>query len=244
VITQSLLGGILTPYTIILSISAAAGLAISYWLAKEEGSFLLDAGLGILLASLLGARAGFVLINLSYFLNNPGEIPQLWLGGLTWPGALLGAAAALVLVHLVWKHSLGELCDSYLPLFGLLSITVWFTGWGAGIGYGPVVNAWFGIPVRDSLGLLAKRWPLPILGGVLTGAWIAGAMLFPLPRWRKPGSRSVIAVGGLGGINLLLSMFRVDPSPSLLGVRLESWFSLLLLLAAGAFLFCTKGKNQ
>ncbi|NQS90980.1 MAG: prolipoprotein diacylglyceryl transferase, partial [Chloroflexi bacterium] len=93
-ITRPLFLGVLPPYAILLSISAALGLFLSWWLAKDDRPFLLDAGIGILTISLIGARIGFVIRNLTYFLKHVGEMPQFWLGGLSWPGALIGAVLA------------------------------------------------------------------------------------------------------------------------------------------------------
>lgn len=242
VITQPLLGGFLTPYSMIFSLCAAGGLVLSIWLSKEDKFLLLDAGLGALFLSLIGARTGFVLRNLPYFKINPVEIPQLWLGGLSWPGALIGFTLALVSIHLIWKEPLGELADSFLPLLGLMVFAAWLTGWGSGVGYGYQVDAWYGIPVRDILGLVSKRWPLPILGALFSGAWTIGTILFPLKKVRKPGFRAVLTIAGLTGINLALSFFRADPAPQFLNLRWESWFSIIFLVCALVFMFTQREK--
>jgi prolipoprotein diacylglyceryltransferase len=241
-ITQPLLGGFLTPYSMIFSLCAAGGLVLSIWLSKEDKFLLLDAGLGALILSLIGARTGFVLRNLSYFRINPVEIPQLWLGGLSWPGALIGFALALVSIHLIWKEPLGEMADSFLPLLGLMVLAAWLMGWGSGVGYGFETSAWYGIPVRDILGLVSKRWPLPILGAVFSGGWIIGTILFPLKRARKPGFRAVLVIAGLTGINLSLSFFREDPAPQFLSLRWESWFSIAFLVCTLVFIFTQREK--
>jgi len=226
----------------IFSLCAAGGLVLSIWLSKEDKFLLLDAGLGALILSLIGARTGFVLRNLSYFRINPVEIPQLWLGGLSWPGALIGFALALVSIHLIWKEPLGEMADSFLPLLGLMVLAAWLMGWGSGVGYGFETSAWYGIPVRDILGLVSKRWPLPILGAVFSGGWIIGTILFPLKRVRKPGFRAVLAIAGLTGINLSLSFFREDPAPQFLSLRWESWFSIAFLVCTLVFIFTQREK--
>ena len=244
-ITEPLLGGFLTLYAVIFSLSAAGGLYLSIWLYKDEKILLLDAGLGILFFSLIGARLGFVILrNISYFKINPTEIPQLWLGGLSWPGAMMGAVISLALIHLIWKEPLGELADQLLPLFGLMVVAVWLTSWGGGIGYGPITDAWYGLPVRDRLGLLSWRWPLPILGTSFSGLWVTGAILFPLKKVYKTGSRALIAMAGVSGINLIFSIFKADPAPYYLGLRWESWFSILFLVAAVILIFILKDNSN
>ncbi len=45
-----------------------------------------------LIAGLIGARAWFVILSYQYFWEHPLEIPQIWLGGQSIQGAILGAA--------------------------------------------------------------------------------------------------------------------------------------------------------
>jgi prolipoprotein diacylglyceryltransferase len=236
VITQPLLGGFFTLYGIIFSLSAAAGLGLSIWLWREEKILLLNVGLGILSASLVAARIGFVLRNFSYFVKHLGQIPQFWKGGLSWPGALIGAITALVAIHFIWKEPLGELADRLIPLYGIIVVTTWLTGWGAGIAYGPQLDAWYAIPVMDILGKVTRRWPLPVLGALLSGGWISGVLFFPMKKERRPGIRAVVAVWGSIAINLIISLYRVDPAPRWLGLRWESWFSIVFLVAGVVYL--------
>ncbi len=135
--------------------------------------------------------------NLAYFLDHPGQMPQFWLGGLSWPGALIGAGLAVVGIHLIWKEPLGEMADQYLPLMGVMAFGIWLLSWGTGIGYGPEIETWFGINCAGPLWLFSKRWPLPILGALLSGGWIAGVILFPIKRQRDPGFRALVGTAGI-----------------------------------------------
>lgn len=237
-ITQPLFLGLVSLYSILLTSSAVIGLGISAWMIGERKEFYLDAGIGLLFVTLLGARLGYVIRNLAYFTNYAPQIPQIWLGGISWPGALIGAGAAIVGIHKIWKEPLGELVDSYLPLLGIVTFAIWLTGWGAGIGYGPITDAWFGIPVQDIFGITENRWPLPILGAALSGGWIAGLVLIPLNRWRpKPGCRGILGITGIVLINGVVSLFRVDPAPILWGLRWETWFSLLVFGLIGGLYY-------
>jgi prolipoprotein diacylglyceryltransferase len=229
VIAEPLVWELLPIYSIILALCAAAGLGLSAWLAEDRKRLLVEAGMGILFVSLLGARASYIIRNYQYFFDHAGQIPQIWLGGLSWPGALIGAGAGLWGVHRILKDQIGELADRLLPLFGFLVVAIWITGWGLGIGYGSLTAAWFGIPVKDIFGLKDYRWPLQIIGGILSGVWIAGSILFPIKRTREPGFRAVIGLAGVIGINGLISLFRVDPAPRLVGLRWETWISLIIL---------------
>lgn len=237
-ITQPLFLGLVSLYSILISSSAVIGLGISAWMTGERKGFYLDAGIGLLFLSLLGARLGYVIRNLTYFTNHVPRIPQLWLGGISWPGALIGASVALVGIHLIWKEPLGELADNYLPLLGTVTLAIWLSGWGAGIGYGFRTDAWFGIPVQDLFGITENRWPLPILGAALSGGWIAGLVLIPQNRWNpKSGCRGILGITGIVLINGVVSLFRVDPAPILGGLRGETWFSLLVFGLIGGLYY-------
>ena len=243
-ITQPLFLGTFSLYAIILSGIAALGLFLSWWLAEDKRVFILDAGLGIIFGSLLGARTGFVLRNLAHFLDHPGRMPQFWLGGLTWPGALIGAGLTFVGIHLIWKEPLGELADQYLPLMGVTAVGAWLLSWGTGIGYGPEVEAWYGIMVQDLYGYSLIRWPLPILAALLSGGWIAGVILFPIKRQRDPGFRALVGMAGIIAINGVISFFKVDPAPVLWGLRWESWFSLIVLIIIVIYFLITRNDES
>jgi len=243
-ITEPLFLGTFPLYAILLSALAAMGLFLSWWLDDDRRIFIIDAGLGVLLISLLGARIGFVLRNLSFFMDQPGKIPQFWLGGLTWPGAFIGAGLALLGIHLIWKENLGDLADLYLPLLGVMAFGLWLISWGTRSAYGPVTDAWFGIKVQDIFGVAQKRWPLPILGAVLSGGWIAGAILFPIKRHRSAGYRALIGSTGLIVINGLISFIKLDPAPVLWGFRWESWFSLIVLIIVVVYNLLTRTVEE
>ena len=240
---KPLLLGTFTPYAIILSFSAALGLILSRLLAGKDREHLVDGGILLAGLILIGSRLSFVIRDISYFLEHPLEIPQFWLGGLGWPGGVLGAAAGIFLVHLIWKEPLGELIDSYLAFLGVLAVGSWLAGWGSQAGYGPVTESWYGIQVKDIFGLVEHRWPLPILGGVISAIWTAGVIFFPFKRGLKPGLRGMIGITGLILINGIISFFRVDPAPRLWGIRYESWISILIFGGALVYFYLMRPKK-
>jgi hypothetical protein len=67
-----------------------------------------------------------------------------------------------------------------------------------------------------------------------------------MKRERKAGFRAVVAVWGSIVINLIISLYRVDPAPRWLGLRWESWFSIMFLVAGLFYLILERDliKNE
>ena len=82
----------------------------------QMDDFILWVTLGII----LGGRTGYVLFyNLSYFVDHPAEIIEMWKGGMSFHGGFLGCVAAVMLF--CWKHklpvlSLGDITTAVGPI--------------------------------------------------------------------------------------------------------------------------------
>lgn len=75
------------------------GILLAMYLASSEGDrkgmpqdFILDVAFWTVPLAILGARAYYVLFELGYYIKNPGQILQIWNGGLAIYGALLTGA--------------------------------------------------------------------------------------------------------------------------------------------------------
>jgi phosphatidylglycerol:prolipoprotein diacylglycerol transferase len=102
------------------------GFLLSVWLAsrraKKEGvdpDRILDMGVYLLLAAIIGSRFLYVLTNLGEFARNPLDAFAIWKGGLVFYGGLL--AAIPVGMWYVRKHKLpfwktGDIVAPYIPL--------------------------------------------------------------------------------------------------------------------------------
>ncbi len=95
------------PFSILLGLGALTGLLLAGWRApKKETIRYLDAGVWTLFGALLGSRALIVVVNFSYYQSHPGEIFQVWLGGLSSIGALVGGILAVFITcHMVENPS-------------------------------------------------------------------------------------------------------------------------------------------
>ena len=194
-------------YAVLVGLGAALGL----WQVIQTALPALAArrarqGLVLLLGGLLGARLGYVLLHFAYYRQHLLEAPQLWLGGLYWPGALAGALLALPVIARASGERLVVLADGLTPLLPPFTILVWLACWTAGCAYGiHTQGAWWGLPAADETGVVARRLPLQVLAA-LTLALMTHTFLF--------------------------SLLRTDPTLRWLGLRADSWAALAFALPA------------
>lgn len=81
-------------YGLILGTGALVGLLLAIWEGKRFGlsaDFFLDLMLYGVPSAIIGARLYYVLFKWDYYSKHPGEIVQIWNGGIAIYGALIGA---------------------------------------------------------------------------------------------------------------------------------------------------------
>lgn len=213
-------------FSLLLSLGAIAGLVLIAVRAPKKLTFrYMDAALGVLFSALVVSRLGYVFSNWEYFRSHAGEIFQVWLGGLSAPGALLGAFLGMLLLRALGYFFLGPLSDGLLPLLGTLSIAAWLGCWSDGTAYGAPSTAWYALPASDEWGAVTPRLPVQLLGALLSLVLFVG--LEQAQAWlRRPGLAGSLGILGWGLVVLSLSFLRTDPAQVWLGLRLEAWGAL------------------
>lgn len=153
------------------------GLAVTFWFAyryferrlRKNGyptEWFAGTFLWIVVASIIGARLLHVLANLSTYTADPGEILQVWHGGLSSFGGLLGGVpTGLILAR--------RRCPELSTLRALDIVSpVLMAAWGVGRLLGPQLmvaggghptHEWFGMYYAGQVG---KRLPVPILQAI------------------------------------------------------------------------------
>jgi phosphatidylglycerol:prolipoprotein diacylglycerol transferase len=227
----------LNPFSLVVGLGAALGLAWMAWQAPEKlAARRIDHGLWLLLGGMLGGRLAHVAMAWPYYAGRLFDIPQVWLGGFSGAGALAGGLLTLMLLAFTTRQPLGELADVYLPLAAVLGVSGWLACWWDGCAYGPETTAWWGLPARDEWGELASRMPLQLLAASLTLSlfWLVDRTRQHL---RRAGQPACLTLFGLGLLIFVVSFLRADPSQTILGWRPEAWVGLAVSLLAGtAFL--------
>jgi hypothetical protein len=228
-------------FSLLLFLGAGIGLAWMAWQAPAEQMLhQVEAGMWVLFGALLGSRVAYVAAHWAYFSHNTWEIPQLYLGGLAWPGALAGGMFAVALVAGAKRISPGVLADSLLPLVAAVSVSVWLSCWLDGCAYGPPILDWWGVPGIDEWGNLSSRLPVQLAGALLTLGLFWRLEYSPKepelsPRGPKKhrrqrrapaGVRASLGLFGLGLILLGAGLLRADPGLFWNGLRLDVWAAL------------------
>ena len=213
-------------FSLLLSLGTLAGLVLVAIRAPKKLTFrYIDAALGVLLSALVVSRLAYVFTNWTYFHLHAGEIVQVWLGGLSAPGALLGAFLGMALLVARRTFHLGPLADGLLPLLGSLSVVAWLGCWSDGTAYGAPSTAWYALPAIDEWGALASRLPVQLLGALLNLLLFIGLEYAQV--WlRRPGLAACLGLVGWGLIFFGLSFLRADPAQAWMGLHLEAWGAL------------------
>jgi prolipoprotein diacylglyceryltransferase len=234
----------LTLFSVLMALGAAFALLwIAYETPPGTGHTYTNAAIWVLLAALAGGRAAYVALHWAYFQAHLLEIPKIWLGGLTWPGALAGGVLGIFLVAWVSEMPVGMLADRLLPLLICLPIAVWLGCWQAGCAYGP--ETMLGLPTRDEWGIWKRRLPIQLIASILmvVSFWIIERLRI----WKERLAPGLAASLGLGLLSLILlggSSLRVDPYPYYSGLRLETWAALIFLGINVVFILSSLIKSK
>ncbi|HEX9091779.1 MAG TPA: prolipoprotein diacylglyceryl transferase family protein [Anaerolineales bacterium] len=217
-------------FSLLLGLGALAGLVLAGWRApQKERLRYLDAGVLTLLGALIGSRALAVAVSFSYYQSHLSEIVQVWLGGLSSIGALIGGLLAVFVIAVWWRIPLGLLADVLIPLAGTLTVTSWMGCWVDRCGYGMLSNSWWALPARDEWGVLADRVPVQLIGAIATLVllWLLDRAARRMP---VQGMSATLGLYGISVIIFLLSYIRADPTPIWNGLRLEAWGALGMMI--------------
>ncbi len=161
-----------------------------------------------LIGMILGARSTYVFVyNFSYYFNHPGEIFAVSKGGLSFHGAFIGVALAILIYAKRNKTSFLTICDHVATLasfgLGLGRIGNFINGelWGR------VTDHPWGMVFPDGGPL--PRHPSQLYESFFEGWVLLGIMLFIYARFKlKPGITSGIFICFYSFFRYLIEYFR------------------------------------
>lgn len=86
-------------YGVMIAIGFVVGIGLAARQARREGippDVVLDLAFWILIASMVGSRVLFIVVNMDQYIAQPIKLVKFWQGGLVFYGGFLGAVAAAV----------------------------------------------------------------------------------------------------------------------------------------------------
>ena len=200
---------------------------------------VIDEGLCLLVGSLIGSRLGHVFTHWPYYRVQWGEIPRVWLGGLSAAGALAGGVAALFLLAALTRQPAGLMADRLLPLGFMVTMAGWMAGWLSEGGYNPIVDgAWWGITLRDESVQVTSRVPIQLVEAAFSLGvfWFLDKLRLPekdaLPR--AQGRRAALWFLTISLQLLVLAFVRTDAGLTWNGLRINALAALGLVSLAVA----------
>ena len=210
-------------YSLLIGIGAALGLLQVIRRVPEHLALRWTiAGLAMLFAGMLGARAAYVWLNPAYYSLHPQAVWRLVEGGLAWPGALAGVLAVFFLTAIFLRAPLGVAADVFAPMIVTVAVTAWLGSASSGTAYGAAIHPalpW-AIPSTEPEGVLTYRWPLQ-LTAALTLFLIFWSFERRSAEWRLPDVRAGAAGLLLAGHTALFSYWRADGGLTFNGLRVD-----------------------
>ncbi len=234
--------GFLTVYSFgaLIAVGYLAAAALIWQDARKSGkdpAALLDLGVGLLLAALLGGRLLYILLNAEEYLKNPLEAIQIQHGGLIFYGGLAGAFLFALFFVAKKRLPLWKTVDEALPYAVLVHAFGRIGCFLNGCCYGkPTSWAW-------GMTFPGKRVPLhptQLYESFFLFCFFLFLRSFSQRKEMKPGVLSCLYLFGYGVFRFLVEFFRGDQEAFLWGATFPQGVSVLLV---GASLFFWKWKK-
>lgn len=223
-------------YPFIVGLGATVGLAWSVLRASAEDRILIaNAGLAAIVGAIVGGRIFYVLNDWSHYQDQMLETIQIYLGGFSWIGALLGAILFIVGFAFIKHESPLRLLDSLVPFAGAVVMSVWLASWMDGYASGRASDWWWAFPARDGWGRLAPRFPVQVIGA-LTALGTVWAADFLAKYFAVPGQIAASSAFLFSLVYFLLVFTRADYVETFLGIRVDALAALVIAFITGSYL--------
>ena len=224
-------------YGVLLAASYLLGLRLAMWRAKKWGldpSRVLDLGIYIIIAALVGAKLLLLVVDFDQF-KNPRELLNLArLGGVFYGGLILAVAVAFWYIQ---RHRMPfwTTCDVFAPGIALGHVTGRLGCLAAGCCYGKPTNVPWAITFTNPLAAANVGTPLGIPLHP-TQLYEAGAALIIVvlllateKRWRPFAGRTFWTYMFLYAVSrYTIEMYRGDPRGTVFGISTSQFISLVL----------------
>jgi len=236
-------------FCIVAGVIAAVAVARARWVARGgDEHTIADLAIWAVPAGLIGARLYHVATDYQLYTDDPMGALRIWDGGLgIWGGVAVGTGVGLWMAHRM-KLDLPTLLDTVAPAIPLAqAIGRWGNWFNQELFGGPTSLPWaLQIdPQFRPVGFEEVATFHPTF--LYESLWNIGVALLVVwadRRWRLGHGRAFALyvaayTVGRGWIEYL----RIDPAEDVLGLRLNVWVSLLVLLGAIAYLVVSNRRH-
>lgn len=105
-------------YGIIMALSLTLGVLVAHSVTKKfypqlDAEIIYDISPHIIIGAIIGARTYYCLLSFHYYAQNPAEIIQLWHGGISIHGAIIGGLIGGIIYAKRHKLPILKLCDIF-----------------------------------------------------------------------------------------------------------------------------------
>ena len=192
----------------------------------------------VVLLGLIGARIGFVIQNLGYFRAYPLQMLEIWSGGLSIHGALIGGIIGLVITSRKYKISFLKVANAVSPQVLLATAIGRYGNFFNQEIIGQPASAW--IPWKMYVAEVYRPeqfvsnssfHPVFLYESLLLLALFAFYYLVIKKKYDRDLG-FIYAVGGYCLVRILVEFYRADYQPIFLKLDLAQWVSLGLIGAA------------
>jgi prolipoprotein diacylglyceryltransferase len=237
-------------FTALMALALSAGLLLTWNIARRANlpqGDVLDAALVGVLVGVLAARAIYVWENWAYFRDHTDQMAQLWLGGLSWHGGLIGGAVGAAVFSVWRKLDVRTVFNVLAPGLMAGAALGWIGSYLAGVAYGREVFPgdfwWFlAADLPDIYGLWNPRFATQLIGA----AW--AAVCFAAGMSKVEGRTTNVPIRLSFALTLALyssGMFvlgfaRGDAAPMLVGLRVDQIVDAGIVVAGAAYLLTTR----
>ena len=152
-------------YGVLLAVSYLVGLKLAMARAKQrnlDAARVLDLGIYIIVAALVGAKLLLLVVDFDHYRNNPGELLALARSGGVFYGGLILAVAVAFWYIARHKMPFWSTCDVFAPGIALGHVTGRLGCFAAGCCYGRPTDVPWGVIFTDPLAAANVGTPLGI----------------------------------------------------------------------------------
>lgn len=197
------------------------------WNAEKVSDLLFYIALGVI----LGGRIGYILFyDLPFYLDNPLAVFQVWQGGMSFHGGLIGVTLAMWLYARKVRLSLFQVADFVAPLVPIGLFTGRIGNFINGELWGKVTDSSWGMAVYDpALQQVVQRYPTQLLEALLEGVVLFVILMAYANRRRPPGAVAGLFLVGYGAFRFMVEFFRMPDAH--IGYLAWDWFTMGQLLS-------------